>query len=160
MSKTGIVVKKKISKEIIILSMAVILYSFQGMPTIDFDSYAIKFYPLPEKLILLRHVFSIALRIFIFITGLGILLRKDIFRKSVLFVSLFTICTVYWKHPFLCFKNSLMFNIRQGVLSVDLMPKIDFLAWICVVTCYLMDIIISIFLIYLFTRPKIKEQFK
>ena len=158
--ETDVAAKRKISREIIILSIIVILYSFQGMPSFDFYSYAVKFSPLPEKFILARYVLSIGIRIFLLIAGIGILFRKDIFRKSVLFISLFTICTVYWKHPFLCFKNSLMLNIKQGMLSVDLLPKIDTMAWICLAVCYLIDIIIATFLIYLFTRPKIKEQFR
>jgi len=159
-NKIGTVVKEKIPKEIIILGVIVILYSFQGLPTFDFAAYASKFSPLSEELILVRYIFSITLRIFLFIAGVGVLFRRDIFRKSILFICLFTICTVYWKHPFLCFKNSFMFNINQGVVPVDLMPKINLITWFCVVTSYIMDIVISVFLIYLFTRPKIKEQFK
>ena len=152
--------KHKVSKEIIILSIVVILYSLQGLPNLNFAAYAIKFSPLPGKLVFGRYLLSLVIRIFLFISGIGILFRKDIFRKSIIFISLFTICTIYWKHPFLCFKNSLMFNINHGVLSPSLMPKIDMIAWICVVICYMIDISIAIFLIYLFTRPKIRGQFK
>lgn len=159
MNETHIVAKNRIPRDIIILSIIVVLYSFQGLPTFDFASYAIKFRPLPEKLILARYIFSLALRIFLLIAGVGILFRKEIFRKSILFVSIFTICTIYWKHPFLCFKNGLIFNIRKGVISADLIPKINMIAWCTTVACYLIDIIIASFLIYLFTRPKIKEQF-
>lgn len=160
MNEADIVVKKKLSKEIMILSGIVILYSFQGLPTLDFTWYAVKFYPLSERLILARYVFSITLRIFLFIAGVGILFRKDIFRKIIVLISLFTICTVYWKHPFICFKNSFMFNIRQSIIPADLLPKIDMIAWFCVITSYIMDIIVASFFIYLFTRSKIKEQFK
>jgi hypothetical protein len=152
--------KDKVSKEIIILSIVVILYSLQGLPNLNFAAYAIKFQPISEKLIFGRYLLSLALRTILFTAGIGILFRKDIFRKSIIFISLFTICTIYWKHPLLCFKNSLMFDINHGVLSVSLLPKIDMIAWICVVICYMMDISIAVFLIYLFTRPKIKEQFK
>jgi hypothetical protein len=158
--KLPMLAKDKPSKEIIILSIIVILYALQSFPNLDFAAYAIKFNPLPEKLIFGRYLLSIAIRIFLLIAGIGVLFRKDIFRKSVIFICLFTIGTIYWKHPFICFKNSLMFDINHGLLSVNLIPKIDMIAWICVVICYMIDISIAIFLIYLFTRPKIKGQFK
>ncbi|MDD5097122.1 MAG: hypothetical protein PHU59_01330 [Candidatus Omnitrophica bacterium] len=160
MNETDNITKPKISKEIIILGIIVILYSLQGMPVFNFSYYASKFAPLPEKFIFTRFVFSITLRIFLLISGIGILLRKEIFRKSVLLVSFFTICTIYWKHPVLCYKNSFMYNVKQGWISADLIPKIDLISWFCVAASYLIDISISAFLIYLLSRPKIKAQFK
>lgn len=160
MTEAGIVAKDKVSKEIIILSIIIILYSLQGMPILNFDSYALEFRPLPEKLILLRYAFSIALRIFLFITGIGILFRREIFRKCIIFASFFTIITVYWKHPVVVFKRVLIWRIAQGVVPVSMIPKINILAWKSAAICYSIDIIIALVLIYLFTRPKIKEQFK
>ena len=151
--------EEKISRQIVVLSVLVILYSFQGLPGLNFSFYAMKFYPLPEKWILARYGGSIALRVFLFIAGIGILFRKDIFRKIIVGICLWTIFTVYWKHPLGSFKNSLMFNIRHGIIPVDLMPKIDMMAWTCLCLAYTIDITISLFFIYLFTRPKIKEQF-
>jgi len=153
-------VKDKVSKEIIILSIIIIAYSLQGMPNFDFDSYAFKFRPLPENLIFFRYLFSIALRIFLFVTGIGVLFRKEIFRKCVIFAGFFTVITVYWKHPVSVFKSVLLWRIEQGVVPASMMPKIDELAWKSALICYLIDIIIAFVLIYLFTRPKIKEQFR
>ncbi|MFA5276512.1 MAG: hypothetical protein WC417_06450 [Candidatus Omnitrophota bacterium] len=152
-------IKDKISKEIIILGIIVIVYSLQGFPILDFDSYAAKLYPLPERLILARYIFSIALRIFLFITGIGVLFRKEIFRKCIIFASFFTIITVYWKHPVIVYKRILMLRIEQGVVPASMIPKIDMLAWKSALICYTVDIIIALVLIYLFTRPKIKERF-
>jgi hypothetical protein len=160
MTEAGIVAKDKMSKEIIILSIIVILYSLQGFPAFDFNSYTAKLYPLPARLILARYVFSISLRIFLFITGIGVLFRREIFRKCIIFASFFTIVTVYWKHPVIIFKRVLIWRIEQGVVPVSMIPKINMLAWKSALICYIIDIIIALVLIYLFTRPKIKEQFE
>ena len=160
MSKIDINAKNNISKEIIILGILVVLYSFQGIPTFDFESYAVKFRPLAEEIILARYVFSIIFRVAIFVIGIGILFRKEIFRKSIIGFSLFTIATVYWKHPVSVFKRVLMWNIQQGAVSADMLPRIDILAWESAVFCYTVDIVIASVLIYLFTRPHISEQFK
>jgi hypothetical protein len=160
MSEIDIIVRKKLSKEIIILSIIVIAYSLQGLPTLDFNSYAVKLQPLPETLILFRYVFSLALRIVLFTSGIGILFRKEIFRKCIIFIGFLTIATVYWKHPVIIFKRILMLRIEQGVVSESMIPKMNMLAWKSAVICYIIDIIIVSVLIYLFTRPKIKEQFK
>lgn len=158
MAKTA--VKDKVSKEIVILGIIVIFYSLQGMPTLDFGSYAAKLYPLPEKLILIRYLFSIALRIFLLLAGIGVLFRKEFFRKCVIFGGLFTIITVYWKHPVIVFKNILIWRIEQGIVPASMMSRINELAWKSATICYLIDIIVVLVLVYLFTRPKIKEKFK
>ena len=160
MAKNVIAVKDKVSKEIVILGIIVIFYSLQGMPTLDFGSYAVKLYPLPERLILFRYFFSIALRIFLLVAGIGVLFRKEFFRKCFIFAGFFTIITVYWKHPVIVFKRVLILRIEQGIVPASMMPRIDVLAWKSAVICYLIDIIIVLVLIYLLSRPKIKEQFK
>jgi len=159
MSRTGVVSKNKISKEIIILSFITILYSLQGMPTLDFNAYYIKFYPSPQKLIFARHLLSIALRVVLIVSGIGIVFRKEIFRKIIIFTSFFIIVTICWKHPIIAVKNFLIWKIKEGVLPVSLIPKINMVAWIYVVAYSISDIIVAFFLIYLFTRVKIKEQF-
>lgn len=160
MSEIGILARNKISKEIIILGFIVIFYSLQGMPTLDFSAYYARFSPSPQKLIFARYLLSIALRVVFLVSAIGILFRKDIFRKIIIFASFFTIATVYWKHPVIIYKRILMWKIVQGTIPASMIPKIDMLAWISALICYLIDIIVAFVLIYLFTRSKIKTQFK
>ena len=129
------------------------------MPLISFSSYYIKFRPSPEKIIFIRYIFSIAVRVVLLVSSVGILLRKDIFRKIILFISFFTIATIYWKHPVICFKRVLMWKIAQGILPVDVLPKIDMVAWISAIICAIVDIGFALCAIYYFTRPKVKKQF-
>jgi len=129
------------------------------LPTVDFNTYYVKFRPSPEKLIFARYIFSIAFRIALLISGIGILFRKEIFRKAAIFIGCFTIATIYWKHPVICFKRVLIWKVYQGVLPFDIIPRINLFSWICASICYIFDIGVNLCLIYFLTRPKVKEQF-
>jgi len=152
--------KDKISKELIILGVIVLLYALQGMPTLDFDSYALRFRPLPEKFIFARYALSLGIRIFLLAAAVGIFFRREIFRKIIIYAGVFTVFTVYWKHPVIVYKRILMWKVAQGALPASVIPRIDGLAWASAAASYLVDIIIALGLIYLFTRPKIKRQFQ
>jgi hypothetical protein len=158
-AKTTAVIPNRISKEVIILSFSIILYTLQGMPTLDFNSYYVRFYPAARELIFFRYLVSLALRTIMLVSSVGIIFRKEIFRKIIIGSACFILVTIFWKHPVAAVKRFILLKINAGVLSVDLLPKIDLVAWAYVVAYSIIDIIIVSFLIYLFTRPRIKEQF-
>ena len=158
MDKAGAEVKGKITRGIVLCVILVIVYSFLSWPE-SFRSYYVRFHPSPENLIFIRYLFSVGLRLALFISGIGILFRKDIFRKIIIFISFFTIATVYWKHPVIVFERILWWKIMQGTLPADIIPKINMVAWSCVVTSSIIDIVVCLCLIYYLTRPKIREQF-
>jgi hypothetical protein len=149
----------KISKGLIIFSILIILYALHGMPPFSFSSYYVKFRPEPEKIIFIRYIFSLAIRAALLVSGVGILFRKDIFRKVILGVSFFTLATIYWKHPAICFKRVLLWKVAQGILPAEVIPKADMLARMSSIICSSVDIVFALCLIYYFTRPKVKQQF-
>ncbi|MDD5568155.1 MAG: hypothetical protein PHY88_03000 [Candidatus Omnitrophica bacterium] len=150
--------KSRLTIGIALCVILIIAYSFLSLPG-SFDSYYVRFRPSPKSLIFIRYLFSLGIRAALFISGIGILFRKDIFRKIAIFVGLFTIATIYWKHPVEVYRKILWWQIRQGVLSVEAIPRIDMLAWFCAVTSYLVDIIVSLCLVYYLTRPKVRKLF-
>lgn len=153
--------QKKMSKGIIIFSILICLLSLWDFKTnISFSRYYHLLQPLSEKLILLRYVFSLSLRIVLFISGIGVLFLKDIFRKIILFISFFTIATIYWKHPMICFRNVVDSLSAQGAFTPDVPLTPNALIWILFAINYAIDIGFSLCLIYYFTRPRVKEQFK
>ncbi len=159
MNNNGIRSQRVPSKGIIIFSILIVLYALHGLPLIGFDLYYTKFYPAPQWLIFCRYILSIAMRVALFVSAAGILFRKDIFRRLILFISFLTVATVYWKHPVSCFKTVLIWKIAQGVLPPEIIPRIDMIAWSCVAICYIVDIIFSVSLIYFFSRRDVKKQF-
>jgi len=151
---------KKRSKGIIIFSILIFLRSLWDLNIYtSFSHYCFLFQPLPEKIILARYVFSIFLRMALLISGIGILFLKDIFRKTILFISFFTVATIYWKHPVSCFRNIVTSLAAQGEFTSDVTLTPNTLIWILLAINYIIDIGLSLSLIYYFTRPKVKELF-
>ncbi|MCX5700455.1 MAG: hypothetical protein NTZ63_02800 [Candidatus Omnitrophica bacterium] len=153
--------EKKRSKGIIIFSILICSYALWDLNTYsDFRHYAFLFQPLPERIILVRYFFSIFLRIVLVITGIGILFLNEYFRRIILFISFFTVATIYWKHPVICFKNIVMNLVARGAFTSDVTLTPDTVIWILIVINYIIDISFALCLIYFFTRPQVKEQFK
>lgn len=122
---------------------------------------------LPDRIIIVRYFVSIGLRIVGLIAGIGILFRKNLFRRLALALSFFTILTIYWKHPINCFR--IIFDrIGQQILATSaiadqaltVIKLLQSVMWVTLVIVYIIDLGFSICLIYYFTRPKVKEQFR
>jgi hypothetical protein len=127
--------------------------------------YSAIFQALPAKMILLRYLLSIAFRIFELVLGVGLLRRKPIFRKLAIFMSWFTIAIVYWKHPFDALVKHTQIVGRHlypitGSCHLTPLAYTKMIAWISLWCIYAIDIGISALVIYYFTRPRIKEEFK
>ena len=105
---------RPVSAELVVLGALIVIYSLQGFIDFDYSLYAQRLYYLPKGLIAVRYAFSIGVRALLFISGVGIFFRREIFRKSAVFVCLFTIFTIYWKHPVRVFKDILVLKIKQG----------------------------------------------
>jgi hypothetical protein len=130
-----------------------------------YDWYSWFYQAMPGHLIFLRYVFSISFRVAQLIVGIGILFRKEIFRKLVLCWSWIAVAAVYWKHPFDPIYRTCEPVVRDMCrtpgfhgLDVPLITKIA--AWGSLVCVYAFDIGFSALMIYYFTRPGIKDQFK
>ena len=151
----GSKLKEKRPPGVIILGALLMLgsiYSLWGI--LDFDYYRFMFQQLPEPFIWIRYVASIIFRLVSLTAAVGVLLLKDIFRKLAIGLGLWTLATLYWKHPFYVFNN-----IYQGQQEIFL-NKNPIFPWIALGFYYAIDIIFSISFIYYFTRPKVKAYFK
>lgn len=154
-------IKKARPRGVVIFGVLLILgsiYKLWGF--LDYDYYRFMFQQLPEKVILARYFSSVTLRLAGLIAATGVLLLKDGFRKFLLLLCLFTLCSIYWKHPFYVFENISRYTEQQflnkagaGELTYPLHP------WISLIFNYAVDIIFFGSALYYFTRSKIKEQF-
>ena len=127
--------------------------------------YSAIFQALPDKIILLRYPLSIAYRIVELALGIGILRREEVFRKFTIFFSWFTISIFYWKHPFDAMDKHAQIVVKNmssiaGSCQLTSPEYTNMIAWVSLWCVYAIDIVISAWVIYYFTRPRIKEQFK
>lgn len=128
------------------------------------DDYMVFFQPLPERIILLRYALSLLFRITCLAAGIGILFLKETWRKILLFLGFFTIATIYWKHPISVFKKFIPHSreiLQAKGLDRDVQElALSIVPWMQLIFNYAVEIVFWGCLIYYFTRPQVKEQFR
>ena len=151
---------KKIYAGICAISIGLIFFSAKDLWNFaHFERYRLIFQYLPQDTILLRHKFSIALRAAMLITAVGVLFRKELFRRLMIGIFSFTIITIYWKHPLGCYRHIFKGMAESGLIQSSLLRLSDTFSWIMMISCYAIDISVAAGLIYFFTRPVVKSQF-
>ncbi len=114
---------------------------------------------MPDSLIPWRYSFSLLLRITSIACGLGIILRKDIFRRILVGICVFNIVTIYWKHPPYAIQNVVNnFLLFMPFLFPAGAENLVFNIFLLMI--YGMDFIIFGIFIYYFTRSGVKAQFR
>lgn len=159
----------KYPKGITIFGILLIVSSTMHMHTLlDFEHYRYLFHPLPEGIILLRYSISWGMRIIGLISAVGILRLKDIFRKISIYLFIFTILTVNWKHPCFGFQNHAAYLDKflkdSGLYPLEIwgtrIPSFSSLANVSALCAQILEVLFAAVFIYYFTRPKIKVRFK
>ena len=127
---------------------------------LNYEYYRFMFQQFSEQAILLRYIGSIALRLVGLSIATGVILLKDRFRKALLILCLYTLCSLYWKHPFFVFENIARYT-EQLFLNKMGFGELTYPAypWISLIFHYMIDIVFSGSALYYFTRPKVKEHF-
>ncbi|MDO8536026.1 MAG: hypothetical protein Q7S30_03340 [Candidatus Omnitrophota bacterium] len=151
---------RKIYAVMCAISACLILSSIKDIWNFShFERYQFIFQYLPQETMLLRYKISIVLRVATIIVAAGVLFRKDIFRKLMIWGSLFTIATIYWKHPLDCYKHIFKKMAELGLMQPSLLRLSDLFSWTMMICHYMLDISIAIGIIYFFTRPYVKTLF-
>ncbi|MFH0984164.1 MAG: hypothetical protein V1882_01360 [Candidatus Omnitrophota bacterium] len=154
-----------------------ILTSFyQLMLAADFKYYSYLFQDYPSGVIHFRHFISCSARFMGIVFGIGLLYRKEFFRKASIFLAFATMALVYLKHPYagvvrhLQYSNELMaanglpFSPESVIRyfqawSVSWATESVF-AYLLLVFFIVSDICFAICVIFLLTRPSVKSLFK
>ena len=120
---------------------------------------------MPPWMMLLRYSFSWFQRLLGLLAGVGILTLREPARKLALVIAWFTILTVFWKHPYAGYK------LHTQYLDKTVLPMLtqvfgpfpitfsSLTVWSMVLN-WLCEIAFDGALIYFFTRPSVKQQFK
>jgi len=130
----------------------------------NFSFYEHLFRHLSREAVVSRYSLSVSARLIGLIAGIGILYRKNIFRRIGIYLCLSTLVSIYWKHPVVLFEQAVydldaktnnMFSVLQehGISYLDIAHISRFI--LC-----LLDVCFALCFIFYFTRPKVKEQFK
>lgn len=147
---------------------------------IKYDGYVKFFHTMPPWLAEMRYFFSLFLRVIICIAGIGLITRKEIYRKITLGIFTFNLIFVHWKHPIQAFYQSFTNVPMRAFIDAPLSEHSDIIlprclimkmslilgndiissAWIAKICFSLLDIGVSLLVIFIFTRPTIKHLFK
>lgn len=153
------------SSEVIILAWIIFLgsgYKLTGF--FDYEYYRFMFQQLPEPWVLPRYCLSIALRVITIFSAIGLIFHKEIFRKVMLFLAGMNIILFYWKHPFSVFFNIAVyseqgFQIDYPVITGNEVLQYPYFPWISWGFYMMIDVVISIVILYVLTRKHNREKF-
>jgi len=151
---------------VIVFSVLLIYSSLSQLEQFtSLNQYHLVFQPLPENIIRLRFFVSIVIRVIGLISGIGLLFRRDFFRKLAIFSASFTLLTIYWKHPFFVvdkYSKIIAFSIARHSMGEQMvLPHTNiYTTTLALILLYSIDIIFSGCLIFYLTRRKVKTWFK
>lgn len=119
-----------------------------------FETYAY----MPAWLAVVRYCFSWFQRIVGITAAILTLMYRNLGRQLLLIIGIFTITTVYWKHPYVAVRRHV-----EG-LQASFPPQahdfsLDTIAAAATVILILLDITFQGILIYYFTRRRVREAF-
>ena len=132
----------------------------------NWSRYRFLLRPMPENIIWLRYAGSLGLRVLGVIAGIGILRRQEMCRRLMIGLSSLTIVALHWKHPFYSFRPAMA--IAHGWMAPlaarlgEPLPSLEACvagAWIPWMIVCSLDVALSSFLIFFFTRRDISKQF-
>ncbi|MFH1415447.1 MAG: hypothetical protein ABIH89_05125 [Elusimicrobiota bacterium] len=125
---------------------------------VDRDMY-FQVYEYMGWLATVRYLFSWFQRILGIITAIGIMHFKEIYRKILICICLFTIITVYWKHHYPAFlEHTKKLDQKYGFfLNTGL--SYETITVISIIVHSLLNVVFCVAVIYCLTRPSIKKVF-
>jgi len=133
------------------------------LATAGYDHYEFLHQEYSKDIIQIRYLVSWGIKIVGIILGIGILKLNDFSRILALLNSLFIISTVNLKHSFAAYSLHTKY-LDETMLKINGGIPLDFtfssLTNISLGFQRLIDVIFGLLLIYYFTRPKVREQFK
>ncbi len=125
---------------------------------VDWDYYLFTFQGMSSQMIVVRYVLSFLWRFILLVVGLKLLQLNEKARKSIIVMAWVQIVTIFWKHPLSVFQH-LALNIQQQTMPGTTELIHPWQPWVPFVFFSIFDLVISLVIIYYFSRSSIKEQY-
>ena len=129
------------------------------------EYYMLLFRPLPRETILLRYLVTRIHWIIPICLGLGLLARKEFFRKATLLFAVFTLLASYWETPLLTIDNNIqimlaVMRVMPASYGIDMLPAAKAAAVTSFIAVHAARVVFSVWILRALTRPPVKEWFK
>jgi hypothetical protein len=136
---------------LLVTTSLVLLYWLPG-----YDLYRQVNHEWPESIIRVRYVGSYIYRLLGLACGIGILCRKEPFRKVFIGLSYYSLATLALRHTYSSqlFFSEPIYHANGSTFSLETFT------WIAVIIHWLVDGIFSLAAILYFRNPKVKGYFK
>ncbi len=126
----------------------------------DYGFYQFMFQQLASRAIFYRYIVSVLFRLITIAAGLGLVLRKEAFRKFAIGLAVYMLCTVYWKHPFYVFENLAIYSEYHVWDTSGHYPlAYPWHPYISMGFYYVMDIVFSLAVLIYLRKDAVKQQF-
>jgi len=126
----------------------------------DYDYIRAVLAQLSEPLFHARYAFSIFLRFAWIAISVGLLLLRPWARMSAIYLSLFTVATIMWKHPYYVFENIAIMVEQQGAQAPISHLQYPDYPWISMFLYVSVDIVISVMIITYLMLEHVSGQFR
>ena len=153
---------------LVVFGVGLIVTSLSQMAAlVEADRYWYLFQNLPPAAITGRYLVSWVARGIGLAAGIGIVQRREVFRKMAIALGWATIATVSWKHPYEGFARHLSdlellvpeFRMRLSEALGQLGIERSTMTWMVVCTARAQEIALALLLIWYFTRSHVRAQF-
>ncbi len=116
---------------------------------------------MPLWLVNTRYCFSWFQRIMGLTAAVGLLRRKPWGRWIAIGIGVFTIVTIYWKHPYAAFHEHTQYLDEHFSYLLPRGSTVSFvdMTWAALIGHCILDIMFDSWMIFLLTRPNVKNEF-
>ena len=130
---------------------------------VNYEWYWNIFQYLPPQMILYRYIISFSARILQVIFALGVICRKEFFRKATFFLMTGTMFILYWKHPW----EAVIYGAKSMNLTISDLERVLWymginidVKLVTLGTLYLADILVCLPLAILLVLPPVRKLFQ
>ncbi|MCB9747973.1 MAG: hypothetical protein H6755_06150 [Candidatus Omnitrophica bacterium] len=113
--------------------------------------------------IFMRYLWAWMIRLGWIVGGIGILSHKEIFRKTLVIVSVLSIVSVYWKFSYVLIEpiaQPFYTNLAAAQSTLSARLSLEQFTWIVIFILYFIDTVFAGGVLIYFSRDKVKNQFK
>ncbi|MCA9401996.1 MAG: hypothetical protein KC713_10230, partial [Candidatus Omnitrophica bacterium] len=151
----------------LLLGVFLLRILYEAAFILDLNHYAIMFRYLPDYILIIRFLFSLLLRIVMLVTFIGVIHYSNTFRKVLIWICVFTLLTLFWKHPYQAFENinfytgsipfPLLLDKSQSILGgIQVNPEI----FNRMIQAYLQDIFLYGAILIFFSNRHVKAMYQ
>lgn len=135
---------------------------FHMVTLLDWGHYQYLFQDQPHRVVVVRYCVSWLLRFIGITAGFFLVRREEWSRRVIIAISVFTVLTIVWKHPYAGFaRHTAYLDAQLKSYNIVLPDSLTFSSFtgISVMVARIFDCLCAIFVAYYLSLPRVKSAF-